>query len=157
MSETAPEAKDGPDIVDALLGEHALFYQLFDEIEERIDDVDDVDRLQGWVAVLGSLLERHAEIEDELLFAPLEEQMHGRDPLGPLRNQHRDIEGTVQAMRSVDDSDRLRRRIHALISVARDHFLQEEQQIFPVARDLLDHRARATAGEGWAAARGVDL
>lgn len=158
--------RDGPDIVDGLLGEHAVFYHLFDVIETRLDgaagggpgpDPDADPGPEGVRAlgeVLAALLKRHAQLEEELLFERVEQALGGRAPLDPLRNQHDDIETTLGAAlaRSGEETAWMLREA---IAVCMDHFMQEETQVFPIARDVLDEAALREIGAAWAKAREV--
>ncbi|HTM22005.1 MAG TPA: hemerythrin domain-containing protein, partial [Kofleriaceae bacterium] len=74
-------------LIDALLGEHAVLYLLFDDLEDRVDSasVEEVRAATGPVAVA---LLAHAGVEDELLFPALEQAMGDPGPLQVMRAEH---------------------------------------------------------------------
>lgn len=103
---------------------------------------------------LAALLKRHAELEEELLFDPVEGALGGRAPLQPLRNQHDDVEATLEAALA-RSGEEMAWMLREAVAVCTDHFMQEEKQVFPIARDVLDGASRREIGAAWAMARRV--
>jgi hemerythrin-like domain-containing protein len=92
----------------------------------------------------------HARLEDELLFESLEGSLpadHG--PLAVMRAEHEEIEGRLARLEAADpERDDLTADLKRLVTVAREHFLKEEEVLFGFARRLLDaDRLRALGAE----------
>jgi len=142
-------------LIDALLGEHAMLYELFELLEKTDPAADGADPARGVIAALGKALLSHAHVEDELLFPALEARIGPMGPLAVMRAEHREIEGALQeALKAADTSEALGRARSAL-GVAREHFMKEEQVLFPMARRALGNEELSRLGERWAALRRV--
>lgn len=143
-------------ITDALLAEHAVFYALFDRLEELMDETDSVAALQTAMDLLAPALISHAKVEDELLFPRLESRQSG-GPLGAMRNEHQQIDELFAGIRAISDIDLLRGRVQEMIDVAREHFQKEDEIVLPVAVETVDAETLERVGQQWARLRGVPV
>ncbi|MCC6747749.1 MAG: hemerythrin domain-containing protein [Deltaproteobacteria bacterium] len=144
-------------ITDALLGEHGVLYVLFDHAEENLaktTTTDDVVRLTG--AFIESLI-THAKIEEEYLFPAMEQKMGPMGPLAVMRAEHEEIEGTLVRLPSLGDAKSMVDAARHAIAVARDHFIKEEQVLFPMAENVLGESALLDLGRVWADKRRVAI
>ena len=66
-------------LTNALLGEHAVLYELFDYVRDTILKSDDIRDIHSAVAVVERLLVSHARIEEDLLFPRLEPQLRRQE------------------------------------------------------------------------------
>lgn len=142
-----------PTITDALLGEHGVIYPQLDHLTSR--PFDSAEEARAQAAQLAAGLATHAQIEDELLFVPLEEPLGGPTggPLGVLRMEHDEVEAALERLSQIDDVQEAETLAAHLVSVAREHFAKEEQVLFPMAQDLLGEERLRSLGEQWAARR----
>jgi regulator of cell morphogenesis and NO signaling len=141
-----------PTITDALVGEHGVIYALLAHMTSQPVASAEVVRAQA--AELAAGLASHAQLEDELLFVPLE------GPLGPnggplpvMRAEHAEVEGTLERLAQVDDLHEAEELIRHLVTVAREHFEKEEQVLFPMAEQMLGEDVLRGLGERWAVER----
>jgi len=103
---------------------------------------------------LAAGLATHARIEDDLLFVALEGPLGPNGgPLAVMREEHAEVEGTLERLTRVDDVQEADALASHLASVAREHFAKEEQVLFPMAEQLLGEQVLRDLGEQWAAQR----
>ena len=144
-------------IIDALLGEHAVFYALFDELDQVADAAADVDAVARAVAPVATALISHARLEDELLFPALREVLGEGSLVEIMTKEHEDIDRTLRAvLRATDLGAATGDLLHAL-DLVREHFEKEETVLFLEARDALTAEQSEELGQRWATRRGVSL
>lgn len=145
-------------VTDAFLGEHGVFYAQFDRLEEALPTEDRIEVLHGKASLLAEALAPHARLEDDLLFAAVEEKAgKGFGPVSTMRAEHEEIEGALRSVAAATDPDRARETLLEVIHLARSHFLKEERVAFPMAEEVLGAEYLQRLGEEWARARGVVL
>ncbi len=144
-------------LTNALLGEHAVIYELFDYLRDTILKSDDIQDIYGATAVVERLLLSHAQIEENLLFPRLEPHLGQMGPLAVMRAEHRQIDELFEAARRETDIDALRSVIGNLLELAFGHFQKEEQVLFAMARQHLDEATLTDLGDEWAVSRNVTI
>ena len=142
-------------ITDALLGEHGLFYALFEQIEQSIAGAGG--DLPALTRTLAALLGSHATIEEEHLFPALQPQMGEMGPLAVMEMEHRQIEGMIAQILDTSDIETLKHETRALLDLTVQHFAKEEGVLFHMAEQFLDEPTLRKLGEDWAEVRGVNL
>lgn len=142
-------------ITDALLGEHAMLYDLFDYMRDTALQSDDVQVIRAAVSVLDQLLLSHARVEEDLLFPRLEPHLGQMGPLAVMRDEHREIDNLLEAIKRESDIGALKSSIGQLLALAHGHFQKEEQVLFAMARRFLDDAELTEIGDQWAARRSV--
>ncbi len=141
-------------ITDALLGEHAVLYALFDLAESRLDAGIDAVELKHLGQALAAALGSHARVEEDIFFPALEARIGPHGPLAVMRAEHEEIDATVEAIARGDgDAQRLR----SLIALARNHFNKEEHVLFPMAQQAIEAGTLEELAGRWATARKVAL
>jgi len=140
-------------ITDVLRGEHGPLYALLGHLEDSAPQWELADLLLAGRTVESALLS-HAELEDELLFAPVEARMGAGGPAQAMREEHEEIDGRFAALRGAADERAARAVVLDLVRLAREHFLKEEEVLFPLAENLLPGEELERAGDEWAARRG---
>lgn len=144
-------------VTDALLGEHAVFYALFDQVEAVASSAGAVTQVEAATAVLSVVVGSHAALEDELLFAALESRIGKEGPLLVMRAEHEEMERALEKIEDARDLEQAAGYIHEALRVARDHFRKEEKVLFPMAEQMLDEPTLVRLGEIWADARHVTV
>lgn len=143
------------DIVDALLGEHGALYAQFDHVEEVVPQLS-LSALRAQTDVLAAALQSHSSLEDELLFTALEPILGvGSPELLGMRMMHEDIDRVIEAFRAATEVEQAQGAVLGVVGLARQHFLGEEQTLFPTARERILQETRDALGAEWAARRGV--
>ena len=144
-------------LTDALLGEHGVFYAIFDRIEAISATATSVVQIQQATVALSAVVLSHANLEEELLFSTLEKHMGTTGPLAVMRTEHDEIEhafGQIEAARNLDDGADC---VARTLSILRDHFQKEEEVLFSIARQTLDEETQIRLGKAWAKARHVTI
>lgn len=144
-------------LTDALLGEHGVFYALFEHIEQELPRMKTLGEVQCAAGLLTAALVSHARIEDEQLFPALDPHLGPAGPLAVMRHEHTEIDGSLAEALRCDAHEAAVERLRYAIGVARDHFAKEEQVLFNIARRVLAEEELARLGERWAGVRGVAL
>jgi iron-sulfur cluster repair protein YtfE (RIC family) len=112
--------------------------------------------LKAQTDVLAAALQSHAGLEDELLFAALEPVLGAGSPeLIGMRMMHEDIDRGLEACRAATDDAEAQGDLLGVIGLARQHFLGEEQALFPLAKERIPRETRDALGAEWAARRAV--
>jgi hypothetical protein len=144
------------DIVQALLGEHGALYAQFDYLEDAVPRLP-LGVLKAQAEMLAAALVSHSSLEDELLFAALEPVVGAGSPeLLGMRMMHEEIDRGLESCRSASDERDAQGDLLGVVGLARQHFLGEEQAIFPLAQARLTEAGRRALGAQWAARRGVN-
>ena len=142
-------------ITDALLGEHGIFYLLFQDIEQALPAIENLAILQNRIAPLAFSLEAHASLEDELLFTALEPHLGTQGgPLAVMRHEHDQIVSLLERIPSAPDLAQARALAAQMIEVSRGHFRKEEQVLFRMAQKFLGEDELSALGAKWSARRG---
>ncbi len=144
-------------LTNALLGEHAVIYELFEYVREMILKSDDIRDIHGAAAVLERLVVSHARIEEDLLFPRLEPHRGQMGPLAVMRAEHRQIDDLLEAAKQETNITALRSVIGKFLDLAYGHFQKEEQVLFAMARHHLDDATLTELGDQWAASRSVTV
>ena len=148
-------------LTNALLGEHAVIYELLDHVRDTILTSDDIRDIHGAVAVVERLLVSHARIEEDLLFSRLEPhlgEMGGQmGPLAMMRAEHLEIDDLLETAGRETDIAVLKSGIGQLLDLVHDHFQKEETVLFPMAQHCLDEATLTDLGDQWAASRNVTV
>jgi len=144
-------------ITDALLGEHAVLYRLLDYCAAEAAAWDET-TLRSAAGALAAALKSHAQIEDSLLFQALDPVFPpGMGPLAVMRDEHEEIEGSIDRVLGGAGLEQGRMLLVDLSALAHDHFAKEEQVLFPMAEQHLGEARLTEIGARWAEERGVTL
>lgn len=144
-------------LTDALLGEHGVFYALFDQLEAAASAAASVTRVQENAMVLRTVLLSHANLEEELLFSALEPFIGEDGPLAVMRAEHNEIEQALQRLEDLSDPDDAAVAVLQALDLIRDHFRKEEEVLFAMAGQMLDDETQIRLGKAWAEARRVTV
>jgi hemerythrin HHE cation binding domain-containing protein len=143
------------DIVETLLGKHGALYAQFDHVEATIPRLS-LGALKAQAEVLAAALQSHSTLEDELLFTALEPILGvGSPELVGMRMMHEDIDRGIEACRAAMEITQAQGQLLGVVELARQHFLGEEQTLFPTARQRVPQGTRDALGAAWASRRGV--
>jgi hemerythrin-like domain-containing protein len=142
-------------ITDALLGEHAIMYELFYYVEHTVGNTDNLQEISGVLTVLEKLLLSHARVEEDLLFPQLEPYLGKTGPLSVMLAEHRGMDDLMASAKCETDVVALKSTIAQLLQLARGHFQKEEMALFGMARKFLDEDTLIDLGDQWAASRNV--
>lgn len=126
-------ATESMDAIEMLKTQHAEVEALFEKLGHTSDEAD-------WRDLVGRLTDRlkmHATLEEEIFYPAVTEVSGGADVVGHARNEHRQMERLIEALREPDAmrgacADELR----DLQRIVAHHVAEEEGRIMPQARRL---------------------
>lgn len=146
-------------ITDAFVGEHAILYAQFDHLDEAVVEAISLAEVKAQGAMLAVALRSHADLEEELLFKPLEEHLGSDEALKGARADHYKIEKlTSEMLDHLTDIRRLghaRRLLLQVLETSREHFAREEASLFPEAEKVLGSEKLSELGDKWAGQRNI--
>lgn len=121
-----------PSITSYLITEHAVFSALFDEIERSLADTQSTGEVNRLARLVGAVLTRHRDIEADLAYAALDQQLAERGELDQLHRDHEEIDANLQQAWVATDRTEATRLLKAALKNSRAHFRREEQSVFPL-------------------------
>lgn len=142
-------------VADTLTGEHGVFHLLVEQLDDAVERCRTLDELQRAAAPLAISLLGHARVEEETLFAPLEQRLGAAGPTQCLRHEHATMDGMLRALFRVREVETMRQAIRDVLAITRRHLAREEQVLFDAARATLDAPVLERLGAEWARARGI--
>jgi|CXWL01.1.fsa_nt_gi hemerythrin-like domain-containing protein len=143
-------------VIAALLGEHGSLYHLLAAIKLAAPRWS-AEQLRASGLLLSEAILSHAQIEDDLLFAPL--AACGRMPAGPveaMRAEHQEIEDGLAKLAEVTDAAEGVRLLNRVANTIHHHFGHEEHALFQLGARVLDAATLEELGQQWAKRRGVE-
>lgn len=145
-------------MTDALLGEHAVLYELCDNVERAAARAKTVDEMRPLCAALHACLESHAQLEDQQLFPSLAPLMGEQAAmLDAFRRDHEAIAVNLEELPHIKDLDELRSTLSTALGIIRNHFRNEEHNLFGKTEKTLGDDALTRMGARWASIRNVRL
>lgn len=144
-------------LIDALIGEHAVLYSLFDHVEETLTDMSSLDEVKRATVVLGAVIDSHSEVEEEFLLKHLDRYMTPMGSLEVVRSEHDELAAITAAIAESTDKDAAIAKLSQALQLCRHHFSKEEHVLFPIIRRSFDESTLIELGEEWAEKRVVIL
>lgn len=144
-------------LTDALLGEHGVFYSIFDQIEIALEQANSDGEGRALMAGVGAAIASHAQIENDLLLNEMEKRMGPGGPVAVMRDEHERIEAGLQAIAGEQNLEQIRATATELFGLARQHFAKEEQVLFRIAHQQLGDEFLEAKALEWAERRRVSV
>jgi hemerythrin-like domain-containing protein len=142
-------------ITDGLLGEHALFYQLFDALEDVMSNASSAEDIQRAFAPLSRGVLSHATIENDILFTAIAQGGSENGITAAMRTEHREIEALSNAISKTRTLDEAHSAGQSLLDLLRDHFQREEEILFPLCEHALEPSRLEELGDRYKRERGL--
>ena len=131
-------------ITDALREEHKVFNVRFDELDQLVSRRADLAQLHAKISLLAKGLLSHAQIENDILFPPLESFLMVTGPLATMKAEHQEIEGGLLeilagrvANAEVQDPEDAGDAVKGILKIARQHLAMEER-MFRMVEEILE-------------------
>ena len=121
-----------PSITSYLITEHAVFSALFDQIERLLPDAQSAGEVNRLARLVEGVLTRHRDIEADLAYASLDQQLAERGELDQLHRDHEEIDAHLRQARVSPDRVEATRLLKLALKNSRNHFRREEQSVFPL-------------------------
>jgi len=135
-------------ITNFLATEHAVFCELFDEIDRLLPEVQTVAEVRLLSRLVEGVLSRHADVEQNLAYAALDHALAEKGELNQLYQDHEEIDACLHHATLAAEFVEAVRFLQAGLKASREHFRWEEEAIFPLFEKLFDPAALEALGGG---------
>ena len=142
-------------ITKALIMEHAVFSDVFDQIERILTGSPSAPEVKVLASLVEGLLRGHGETETNLAYSALDHALADRQALNRLYEDHREIDDHFKRIRRVADAAEAQRLLKKALAATREHFRREEENVFPMLEQTLQPDTLLALGREWAAARSI--
>jgi len=149
---TAPTCaiyKNMETITKALIMEHAVFRELFDEVERALAGASSAPEVKLLASVVEGLLSRHGEMETNLAYSALDHVLADRGALYRLHQDHHEIDHQFKRLRRATDAAEAQHRLKRALAATREHFRREEKTVFPMLEQTLQRDTLWMLGRKW--------
>jgi len=144
-------------ITDALLAEHVVFHNLFDQVECMAPRMKSITEVTSLARLLESLLKAHSDVEEELLIEPLEHCLEQIGHCETFHQEHQEIDHNLKQAQLARNVRQARVHLLAAVVSSRKHFDKEERIVFPLAEKLLKSRTLTALWNTWTEQRNRTL
>jgi hemerythrin-like domain-containing protein len=136
-------------ITQALVLEHAVFGDVFVQIERVLTNSPSVQEVKLLAAVAEGLLRQHSETESHLAYSALDHALADQGALELLYQDHHEIDKHFLRIRRATDPVAALQLLHKALAATRDHFKREENFVFPVLEQTLRPDTQRALGHQW--------
>jgi hemerythrin-like domain-containing protein len=136
-------------ITETLVHEHAVYREVFDQIERVLAGSQSASEVKLLAAVVEGLLTGHGETETDLAYSVLDHALADRGTLDQLHQDHHEIDGQFKPIHRTTDPAKALRRLKQALAATREHFRHEEKTVFPVLEQTLHPDTLGTLGNQW--------
>ena len=142
-------------ITKALIMEHAVFCEVFEQIERVLANPVSASEVKLLASVVEGLLSGHGETETNLAYSVLDHALADRGALNCLYQDHHEIDDQFKRIRRTTDSAEAQLLLKKALAATRDHFRREERNVFPVLEKTLQPDTLWTLGRKWTESHSV--
>jgi hemerythrin-like domain-containing protein len=136
-------------ILDGLMGEHAVMLTLFEHLEQNAAHMD-LQRLHEAGALLERVVMVHSIAEDGFLFDAVPAAEGGlRDALLAMRAEHKQLVLELDQLRATTNEAAARGGLQRVFESVREHFEVEERVLFPLAARQISREKLEELGSAW--------
>jgi hemerythrin-like domain-containing protein len=136
-------------ITEALVAEHTIFLNVFDQIERVLPSLATPAEVQTMASIVEGLLEGHAKTETNLAYLALDHVMAHNGELKRMHQDHHEIDDRLRKVRLASTVAQGRRLLKSAIGASREHFRAEERGVFPLLERTLQEETLSELGENW--------
>lgn len=136
-------------ITQVLLAEHAMFRNLFEEIERVLPECGTLAEVRRMASIVEGLLRPHGETEADLAYAALDQTLAESGALDRLYQDHAEIDATLTEVGRARTAAGARRLLEAALRHTRAHMELEERDVFPLFERWMQGESLSVLGEAW--------
>ena len=136
-------------ITEALVLEHAVYREVFDQIERVLAGSQSASEVKLLASVVEVLLIGHGKTETDLAYSALDHALADRGALNQLHQDHHEIAGQFKPIHRTTDPAKALRRLKQALAATREHFRREEKIVFPVLEQTLQPDTLGALGSQW--------
>ena len=142
-------------ITRALIMEHAVFSDVFDQIERVLTGSPSAPEVKVLASVVEGLLRGHGETETNLAYSALDHALADRQALDRLYEDHHEIDDHFKRIHRAEDAAEALRLLKKALAATREHFRREEKSVFPMLEQTLQPDTLLALGREWATERSI--
>jgi hemerythrin-like domain-containing protein len=142
-------------ITKILVMEHAVFCEVFDQIERVLAGSTSAPEVKALASVVEGLLHGHAETETELAYPALDHALADQGALDRLYQDHHEIDDQFKRIQRATDAAEARRLLKKALTATRNHFRREEKNVFPMLEKTLQPDTLRTLGQKWTVSHSI--
>ena len=136
-------------ITEALVAEHTIFLNVFDQIERVLPSLATPAEVQTMASIVEGLLEGHAKTETNLAYLALDHVMEHNGELKRMHQDHHEIDDRLRKVHTASTCAQARRLLKSAIPASREHFRAEERSVFPLLERTLQEETLTELGKDW--------
>ncbi len=136
-------------ITKVLIMEHAVFCEVFDQIERVLAGSISAPEVKLLASVVEGLLRDHAETETNLAYPALDHALADRGALDRLYQDHHEIDDQFKRIHRTADAAEAQRLLKKALAATREHFRREEKNVFPMLEKTLQPDTLGTLARKW--------
>jgi hemerythrin-like domain-containing protein len=129
--------------------EHRLLLGVFEQIENILPEITTTGEAERFAKMVKELLNRHADVEDNLVYVTLDHALDFQGKLNHLFQEHREVDFCFDNVPSAEDLPHARTLLKRALKASREHFLREERVIFPLIEQVLTNETLIELGYLW--------
>jgi hemerythrin superfamily protein len=137
------------DALELLKADHRRVSELFDELQQA----NDIDQKRDIFESIRDELTAHADIEETYFYPVFIDKEGFEDLIDESIDDHSEMRDLFEEIDSLDDESELEDRFEELQEVVDGHVSEEENELFPKVRKIMDAEALAKLGEEMQAAK----
>jgi hemerythrin-like domain-containing protein len=142
-------------ITRVLIMEHAVFCEVFDQIERVLAGSMAAPEVKLLASVVEGLLRGHGETETNLAYAALDHALADRGALNRLYQDHHEIDDHFKGIHRTTDPAEAQLLLKKALAATREHFRREEKHVFPILEKTLQPGTLWTLGRKWTESHSV--
>jgi len=142
-------------ITNVLITEHAVFCEVFNQIERVLAGPKSAPEVKMLGSVVEGLLRDHAETETHLAYSALDHALADRGALERLFQDHHEIDDRFERIHRTTDPAEAQLLLKKALAATREHFRREEKNVFPILEQTLQLDTLWTLGRKWTESHSV--
>jgi len=136
-------------ITEALVAEHTIFLNVFDQIERVLPSLTTPMEVVTMARIIEGLLENHAQTETHLAYSALDHVLEHNGELKRMHQDHHEIDARLREVHTAGTVAQARRLLKTAITASREHFHAEERSVFPLLEKMLQAETLTELGQNW--------
>jgi hemerythrin-like domain-containing protein len=136
-------------IIEGLVAEHRVFLTIFDQIERSLPDIKTLDEIKLVCRLVEGLLHNHGMAETDLAYITFDHMLKEQNRCTRLNHDHQEIDVLLREVETIKDLPEARARLKASLNACRNHFNEEERNVFPLIEKTLQHETLVVLGKAW--------
>jgi hemerythrin-like domain-containing protein len=114
-----------------------VFCTVFEEIDRLLPEVRTLAEVHLLSRLVEGVLSKHADVEQNLAFAALDQALAEKGQLKQLNQDHKEINSSLRNAVLATDFTTAVRLLKTGLKASREHFKREEESVFPLFDQLL--------------------